>query len=124
LRIPEYNGFQFTWIADASIISVCERECSTMRAGNTQNCTRENDRKIVRLSMPSGKWLVHPHGKPYYRVMLLLNHAAYHVQSTGFDPANTLQYRARSSLDQGNAQIPQEFFGGLHSLSTKRFNDD
>jgi hypothetical protein len=51
-----------------------------------------------------------PAGKPYYRVMLLLNHAAYHVQSPGYDAANTLQYRARQAWAKV-AQIPQNCSG-------------
>lgn len=106
LRIPEYNGFQFTWSADASIAAFVKKMQHYARWKHTElhKGKRQKDRPVI-----DAIWQMacSPTGKPYCRVMLLLNHAAYHVQSTGFDPANTLQFRARLAWTKV-MRIPQQ----------------
>lgn len=109
LRVPEYNGFPFSRIVDTSIIKFVKKMQHYARWKHTEihNGQRQNDRPVV-----DAIWQMtcSPTGKPYYRVMLLLNHAAYHVQSPGYDAANTLQYRARQAWAKV-AQIPQNCSG-------------
>ena len=109
LRIPNPTGLHFGWGADASAIEFVKKMQHYARWKHTDlhKGQRQKHRPVIDAIWQMART---PNGNPCYKVMLLLNHAAYHEQSIGFDPANTLQYRASQAWSKVN-QIPKHQAG-------------
>lgn len=109
LRLPDYRGFLRPPCTNHLALKFVKRMQHYARWKHTDlhDGIRQLHRPVVDAIWQKA---YASSGVPFYRVMLLLNSEAYNSQTTGFDPAETLQYRAK--LAWANLMnIPKEHWG-------------
>lgn len=96
LLVPQHNPFRGGWNSDEGVTDFVKKLQHYARWKHTE-LHKQNPRRRKPVIDAFWQKASTTQGNTCYRIMLLLNHEAFYEQSIGYDPASTLQYRARQS---------------------------
>lgn len=111
LLVPDQSPFRMGWNTDECVTEFVKKVQHYARWKHTELHKRNPNRRKPVIDAIWQKGCT-AQGKPCYRVILLLNREAYFEQSDDYDPASTLQYRARQAWSKV-MQIPQHHSGAF-----------